>query len=133
MKKAIAIYSIIVGSAVPVLWSLILLGGNIHEGTVELGFHLYSEFLMTIICLMGGILLLRSKPLALDIALIGHAMVIYSAINTAGYYGGKGENGIMVMLIILFMFSVISLIFIVNLLTEQELRAMENEDKINIY
>ena len=132
MKKTIAIYSIIIGLVVPGLWSLILLGGNIHEGTVELGFHLYSEFLMAVICLMGGILLLKSRPLALDIALVGHAMVIYSAINAAGYYGARGENSIMVMLIVLFMFSVISLMFIVSLLTKQELKAMEHNDQYKI-
>ena len=132
MKKAIAIYSIIAGIAVPGLWSLILLGGNIPEGPVELGFHLYSEFLMAVVCVMGGILLLKSKPLALVAVLAGHAMVIYSTLNAAGYYGDRGENFSMIMFIVLFTFSVLSLILLCNLLGQQELKAMRNEDNLNI-
>lgn len=90
----IGVYSCGLGLAVLALWAVILSGGGVSEGPVEIGFHLLSEFLMALICLAGGAMLLRAHRLAGSVATAGHAMVVYSTLNAAGYYGERGEAGI---------------------------------------
>ena len=121
MKKLIAIYSILIGITVPGMWYLILSSGINPEGPIRLGFHLYTEFTMAILCLLGGILLLKNKPLALDTLLVGHAMLVYSALNTAGCYGERGQNLIMVVFIALFVSSVVNIMVLFNMLIRKEL------------
>jgi hypothetical protein len=109
MKKAIAFYSIFLGVAVIGLWTLILAGGPLPEGRIELGFHLYAEFAMAVICLVSGVMLLRGKPFAVETSMGGLGMVTYSVVNAAGYYGQKGETGIMVMFILLSCLTVLAI------------------------
>ncbi len=57
--KIVGYYSIFIGISVMVMWTLILLTGQPPEGKTELSFHVFSEFLMALLCLGSGILLLK--------------------------------------------------------------------------
>lgn len=117
MKRAIAIYSIFLGLSVIGLWLLLLCQGVQNEGRIELGFHLYSEFSMALICIIGGILFLKGKSFAIETMVGGHAMIIYSTLNAAGYYGEKRENSTMLIFVALFMISVICIATLYKLFT----------------
>lgn len=106
MKQILAIYCLVIGAAVLVMWSLILAGGNLPEGKIALGFHLYSEFAMAVICLTGGVMLLLNRRFSRETCLAGLAMVVYSTLNAAGYYGQKGEYAAMGMFVVLFVLTV---------------------------
>ena len=101
-SKIIAYYSIFIGVSVMALWIMILLNQNLSEGKLELSFHLFSEFLMALICLVSGIIILRKKTIGKLINILGLGMVIYSVLNAAGYYGEKNDYSMMTMFIILF-------------------------------
>ena len=106
LNTAIAIYSIFIGIAVIGMWTMILLTENIAEGRIEMGFHLYSEFSMAILCLVSGFMLLRGRKFARETNIGSQAMVIYSVINAAGYYGQRGDTAMMAMFIMIGLFSV---------------------------
>lgn len=94
-------YTIFIGISVIAMWIMTLNGPALHEGKIELGFHLFSEFLMAIICIVSGIRLWLNKPGAKILNVCGLGMVIYSVLNAAGYYGEKGETAMLLMFIIL--------------------------------
>lgn len=94
-------YTIFIGISVIAMWIMILNGPTLPEGKTELGFHLFSEFLMAIICIISGLRLWLNKPSAKILNVCGLGMVIYSVLNAAGYYGEKGETVMLLMFIIL--------------------------------
>jgi hypothetical protein len=106
LKPLISIYSILIGLAVIAMWAVILLTQHLQEGKVALGFHLYSEFSMAVICLVSGVMLLKNMKFARETNMAGLAMVVYSTLNAAGYYGQKGETAMMVMFIALAVLSI---------------------------
>ena len=99
--KIIGCYSIFLGISVIAMWTMILLTATPPEGKTELSFHLFSEFLMAILCLFSGILLLRKKSISRLLNILGLGMVIYSVLNAAGYYGEKNEIPMMILFIVL--------------------------------
>jgi hypothetical protein len=99
-------FSIVMGIAILVSWTLILLQGSLPEGKIELGFHLYAEFAVAVICLVSGIMLLKDKPYATETNMGGLGMLVYSVLNAAGYYGQQGDKGMTAVFIGLFVLSV---------------------------
>lgn len=91
IKLAIAAYSVILGVSIIGLWIVLLVNGDIPEGHTAMGFHLFSEFFMAVICILGGFMLINNKKYAREVNIAGLAMVVYSVINAAGYYGQQGE------------------------------------------
>jgi len=97
------------------MWSMLLITQDQPEGIIELSFHLFSEFLMAVLCITGGYYLLARKPIGKQINLIGLGLISYSVLNAAGYYGQNNDYSMMVMFIILFLFTTLSLILLINL------------------
>ena len=58
--KLIAYYSIVLGISVIGLWIMILKIGSVTEGRTEMAFHLLSEFLMAVLCILSGFKLLMN-------------------------------------------------------------------------
>lgn len=100
-NRLIGWFSIILGVAVMLMWVIILLNGELPEGKTELTFHLASEYLMALFCLLSGFLLLRGKRIGRRLSFVAFGMVIYSVTNAAGYYGERGEKGTMLMFMVL--------------------------------
>lgn len=101
MRTALSVYSLIVGFGVIGIWVMILIEGNLKEGWMALGFHLFSEYLMALILLISGILMLRRIQIGIALNLIGLGMLLYSVINAAGYYGQEGNVPMLVMFVVL--------------------------------
>lgn len=111
MKTKVAgYYSVFIGISVIAMWLMILKNGSVPEGRTELSFHLFSEFLMASVCIVGGILLLRKNSLGKPVTSIGLGMVLYSVLNAAGYYGELGNTPMMIMFIFLFVLSMVALL-----------------------
>lgn len=108
--RIVAYYSIFIGISVIAMWIMILLTETPPEGKTELSFHIFSEFLMALLCLVSGILLLRNKPISRLLNILGLGMVIYSVINAAGYYGEKSETPMMIMFIVLLILTIIAIL-----------------------
>ncbi|HUX95333.1 MAG TPA: hypothetical protein VMV47_06345 [Bacteroidales bacterium] len=105
-RKLIAIYSLILGFGITGLWVVIIRSGSIQEGKTEMIFHLFSEFLMAVLCILSGFKILMDHKSATDVNLIAHGMVVYSVLNAAGYYSEKGESAMVIMFILLLIISV---------------------------
>ena len=93
------------------MWTMILLTQTPPEGKTELGFHLFSEFLMALLCLFSGILLLRNKPFSRFLNILGLGMVIYSVLNAAGYYGEQKQLPMTILFITLFILTSTAIFF----------------------
>ena len=102
-RKIVSFYSIIVGIAVISMWTIILLKQEIAEGKIEMSYHLFSEFLMAVLCVISGILLLFNNKKAKLLNILGLGMVIYSVLNAAGYYGERENVPMLVMFTVLFL------------------------------
>mgnify|MGYP001485351242 CR=1 FL=1 len=99
-NRIIGIYSTVIGIAVIIMWLIILNGPSLQETRAELSFHLASEFLMAAFCIVSGILVLRRKKPGRLLNMAALGMIIYSVLNAAGYYGGRGETATMIMFIV---------------------------------
>lgn len=104
-KKIAGYYSIFIGISVILMWSMILSNEKPPEGKTEMSFHLFSEFLMAIMCIISGVLILRKNAIARPLNFLALGMVIYSVLNAAGYYGELGNNPMMIMFIVLLLLS----------------------------
>lgn len=110
-EKFIGYYSVFIGISVIALWIMILFKQSPPEGKTELAFHLFSEFLMAMICLVSGILLLKKNHIGKPLNFIGLGMAIYSILNAAGYYGQNSNFYMMIMFILLFIVTMTALLF----------------------
>jgi hypothetical protein len=110
----VAVYSILLGIAVIGMWTMILVQGGISEGRTEMAFHLFSEFLMAVICIVSGWMLLRNKPKARSFNIFGLGMVTCSVLNAAGYYGDRGNLMMMVFFTGLFILTLISVVIFID-------------------
>jgi len=106
-RKIIGYYSISIGLAVLLMWTMILLNENIPEGKIEISYHLFSEFLMAIICIISGILVLVNAKIGRLLNILGLGMVFYSVLNAAGYYGERDNILMTVMFSAVFIFTAI--------------------------
>jgi len=109
--KIIGVYSIIIGISIIILWVGILLSNSISEGSIEISFHLVSELLMAISCIISGFLILKESKLGKGLNIIAHGMVLYSVLNATGYYGQKGYFLFIIVFLILFFLSSLVLIY----------------------
>lgn len=109
--KLIGGYSVFLGLSVIVMWIQIIMNESIPEGKTEMSFHLFSEFLMALLCLLSGFLLIKQKPKGQITNATAHAMVIYSLINAMGYYAERNEKSMVVLFIILAFLSIIILFY----------------------
>ena len=105
--KLIAWYSVFLGFSVIFLWSFILKPSAQQEGSIEMGFHLMSEFLMATLCIVSGILILLKNGKSYLINAAAHGMVVYSVANAAGYYGERGNWQMALLFLVLFCISLI--------------------------
>jgi hypothetical protein len=110
VKKLAAFYSIFIGISVMGMWCMILLGNGTAEGLIEISFHLFSEFLMAVLLIAGGIGLLKDRTYGKKVFLISNGMLIYSVLNAAGYYGQRGSFIMTGMFMIFFIASSVFLI-----------------------
>lgn len=111
-KQIIAWYSVFLGVSVIAIWVNIILNEPIQEGKKEMFFHLFSEAIMAVSCIIGGYLLIVKKNAI--ILLLAHAMVIYSALNAAGYYFERDNLSMTFIFLILFTISVLCLILLIK-------------------
>lgn len=111
-----SLYVIIIGIAMLCMWLLLLMKREVPDlktKPTQIYFHLISEFLTSIILIIGGIGLIMNQFWGLAVFFIAIGMVIYSTINAAGFYGQLKDWP---MFITLLVFTFISLLIMVLIL-----------------
>lgn len=89
-----AIFILIVGILMIGQWGFFLAAGQVPElqtAPWEIGHHISAEMLTALILIAGGIGLLRGARWSKVTALVGLGMVIYSCINSSGYFAQSGQ------------------------------------------
>ena len=94
MKNKIAIYPIIIGLSMIGMWTVLLSTGQVLEtetDRIEISYHLVSEFLTAFLLIIGGYGLYKERSWGFGVFLVSMGMLLYSVINSTGYYAGQGE------------------------------------------
>ena len=77
---------------------------------IAIGFHITAESIMGTISIVSGILMLINLSWALYPFILAMGLVIYSVINSAGYYGQKKEWPFVIMFGVILLTSIVLVI-----------------------
>mgnify|MGYP000302969650 CR=1 FL=1 len=94
LRRLASAYAIGVGLAMLGMWTAFYLAGEISDLTtapLEIGFHLLAEGLTAIALLAAGVGLLRDWGAAVRLLPVALGMLLYTVVNSAGYYAPLGE------------------------------------------
>ena len=94
IRRLLGAYAIGVGLAIFGLWVALLGTGQVPElrtAPIEIGYHLVAEGLTAVLLLVAGIAVLRGSSLADRLLAFSLGMLLYTVVNSAGYYGQLGE------------------------------------------
>lgn len=92
--RFVAWSAIVIGTAMVAQWLLFVVLGQVPEFATEpfaIAFHLVAELVTAIALIAAGVLLLRRRRHAVRLALLAFGMLVYTAINSAGYFAELGE------------------------------------------
>ncbi len=87
--KTLASVHLIVGGSILFMWLFFYVSGSIPEletAPHEIAMHLIAEGLMALLLILSGVLLLRQSSCATSITYIAYGMLLYSVINSSGYF-----------------------------------------------
>jgi hypothetical protein len=110
-------YTILVGVAMLGLWGMFYATGRIPELTTapyEIGYHLAAETLTALALVTAGVGLFRCHAWAWRLYPVALGMLLYTVINSAGYYAQLGEIAMVGMFTVL---TAATLLLIIDYLT----------------
>jgi hypothetical protein len=86
--------AIVIGTAMLAQWLVFIVVGQVPEFETEpyaIAFHLAAELATACALVVSGALLLRGRRRAAGPALVAFGMLVYSAINSPGYFAQLGQ------------------------------------------
>jgi len=89
--------ALILGVAVVGMWLNALFSGGVPElktDPVAIAFHLAAEGIMAVSLIVAGVGLFGRRRWAVPLFYLGAGMLVYSGINSPGYFAGQGAWGI---------------------------------------
>jgi len=94
IRRISALYAMLVGATMIGMWGAVLLSGNVPDletNPLEIRYHLAAEFLTALALVASGIGLWRGRRWAARGLTVALGMLLYTVINSAGYYADLGE------------------------------------------
>ncbi len=119
-KKAIAIYSIIVGIAMIAIWVIQLLTGQATEletTPIRIALAIAADWVTAIALIASGIGLTLNRQWAFKLYLFSLGMLAYSVIVSSGYFGQLGNTVFVVLFAVLFV--LIAIFVMANLFSRE--------------
>ncbi len=113
MKKIAGVYSLVIGFAIIALWAVLLFSGQVPELMTEpksIYFHIAAEMLMAGLLVICGIGFFLNKKWSIKLFQVSSGLVIYSVINSAGYYAQNGNLLMVAMFMVLLSVTVLILL-----------------------
>lgn len=110
-------YGMVVGFLVLVQWAVFLATGNVpqlDDAPREIAFHLAAEVLLAMVLLTGSVGLLRRCRWARIIYPVGLGMVLYSVVNSPGYFAQRSEWALVAMFMVLLLLSLAAIATLVR-------------------
>ena len=110
MRTVVAVYSITMGAAMAVFWSVLWASGSIPDLLVkpwEMVMHLTAEFTTAALLLVSGIGLWFGARWSLRMNMFASGMLVYSLIQTPGYYLERNAMIFVLMFAVSFLLTVL--------------------------
>jgi len=120
LRRIAAIYSILIGTVMIGMWTVLLGTGQVPEIDTEpiyLSYHLIAEFATAVTLLIGGFGLFTNRKWGLKAYLVSMGMLLYAVLIAGGYYAQKGEWAMIGMFTI---FTILTAIFVALLLSRTD-------------
>ncbi len=117
--KASAIFSMVVGISMILMWMMFYFTGSIPELESEparIAMHLLAEFVTALALIIAGWGLLRAKAWAVNIYLLATGALLYTLIQSPGYFVQTGETGFVIMFTALI---IMALFFLLKVLKQE--------------
>ncbi|MDW7674260.1 MAG: hypothetical protein SCK28_06990 [Bacillota bacterium] len=108
LVKIAAVYSIIVGVSIIGIWAMLYLNNEIPElniTPIAITMHLAAEILTALLLIVGGIGLLLKRWWGYQIYLFSMGMLVYTLIQSPGYYAEKGNLAFVIMFAVILIIS----------------------------
>jgi len=105
-------YGIVVGLMMVMMWVFFLASGQVPELETEplsIYFHLVAEFATAVLLFVAGIGLLKNCQRAKKTFLVAAGMLVYTVINSPGYYAQRSEWAFVVMFGIILIVAIASI------------------------
>jgi peptidoglycan/LPS O-acetylase OafA/YrhL len=118
IRKTAGIFSIVVGISMIAMWLMSYLTGSIPELVTEparIAMHLAAEFATAAALIVGGWGLLKQKAWGEQLYLLATGALIYTMIQSPGYFLQTGETGFVMMFAVLI---IVAIVILVKLLRE---------------
>lgn len=119
--KFAAWYSVVVGVTMFAQWAFFIVAGEVPEFQTEpfrIAFHLIAEAVTALALIGSGAALLSGRRGAAKIALIASGMLIYTVINSPGYFAQLGQWSLVAMFAVLLVLTLISMAKLLPIVTE---------------
>jgi hypothetical protein len=116
-----AVYAIVIGVAMIGQWTVTIVRGQVPtpeedpvagRGLWDMLFHWAAEFLTAIGLLIGGLALLMNWSWALPLYLVATGMLLYSLINSPGYFAQLRQWPMVAVFGVMFVLALASLILV---------------------
>ncbi len=110
MKTVVSVYSITMGAAIVAFWSVLWVTGAIPDMQMkpwEIAMHLTAEFTTAGLLMVSGFGLWFGARWALRVNVFASGMLVYSLIQTPGYYLQRNAMIFVLMLAVSFLITVL--------------------------
>lgn len=115
--KAAAVFSIIVGISMILMWLMFYFTGSIPElesKPASIAMHLLAEFATAIALVIAGWGLLKAKTWSVNIYFLATGALLYTMIQSPGYFIQSGEAGFVIMFAVLIILALFFLVQVLN-------------------
>jgi uncharacterized membrane protein len=112
LRKTVAVYAAVVAIAMLGMWTALIAGGEVDElddAPLEMTYHLAAELATAVLLLVAAGGLLMVKPWAPSMFFLAAGMLLYTVVNSAGYYAERGNAAMVAMFAVL---TVLTLTFV---------------------
>lgn len=119
--KAAAIFSFVVGISMILMWMMFYFTGSIPELESEqarIAMHLLAEFATALALIIAGWGLLQAKAWAVNVYLLATGALLYTLIQSPGYFVQTGEPVFVLMFAVLI---ILASFFLVQVLKQKTL------------
>lgn len=109
-KKLSMVYAIIIGLSMIGMWLMFYLSNSIPELATEpirIGMHISAEIITALLLIAGGIGFYTNKQWGKNLYLIALGMLLYTLIQSPGYFLEQGDYAMVLMFFVMFVLGLV--------------------------
>jgi len=117
IKKTASIYMLFVGCMIILLWIFLSSTNNVPEfesEAINISFHITAEIITAVLLLISGIGMLQNKRWSKNLSFISLGALLYTIINSSGYYAQRSEMQFLLMFGILLVLTLSIIILLIK-------------------